>query len=229
VLPAANLSGSDIHYAYAGIRPLPRRDKGPESAITRKHIIRHHKKQAKGLFSVLGGKITTYRNLAEQVVDKLARKAATPAGSCKTRSQPMPGAEKLDETHARLCEFEFLSGQCIARMLGIYGSRSLDIALLAREREDLAGLLGSDADILAAEVVFLLQQEFACNLIDIVHRRMMTGLSSDQGESSLADIADIAAIEARWGSREKQSQLTALRQYNRRLRSFDGQSAPAGS
>jgi hypothetical protein len=48
----------------------------------------------------------------------------------------------------------------------------------------------------------------------------MTGLSADQGESTVESIADIAATEARWSKREKQLQLEALRQYNKRLRTF---------
>jgi glycerol-3-phosphate dehydrogenase len=221
VFPAANLSATDIHYAYAGVRPLPRQEKGPESAITRKHIIRHHKKQAKGLFSVLGGKITTYRNLSEKLVNKLARKAVSRTGPCQTKSLPLPGGNRLDDTHARLCEFEFLSGECIARLLRIYGSRSLDIAMLAREREELAQLLGADRSVLAAEIAFVMHNEFGRSLIDIVHRRIMTGLSADQGESINIEVAKIAAREARWDARETQSQLTSLRRYNQSLRLFE--------
>jgi glycerol-3-phosphate dehydrogenase len=220
VFPAAGLTADDIHYAYAGVRPLPRREQGPESAITRKHIIRHHKKQARGLFSVIGGKLTTYRNLSEQVVDRLARKAGKRLQSCQTRTLPLPGAGALADIHARLCEFEFLSGECISRLLGIYGRHALDIVMLAREREELARLLGPAHDVLAAEAVYALRHEFAQHLTDIVHRRLMTGLSADQGESTVESIADIAATEARWSKREKQLQLEALRQYNKRLRTF---------
>ena len=73
VFPGANLSTGDIHYAYAGVRPLPYRTKGPESAITRRHIIKVNRKIAKGLISIIGGKLTTYRSLAEQTVDKLGK------------------------------------------------------------------------------------------------------------------------------------------------------------
>jgi glycerol-3-phosphate dehydrogenase len=218
VFPEAKLSLDDIHFAYAGVRPLPKRDKGPESAITRKHIIRRHKKQALGLVSVIGGKLTTYRNLAEQVVDKIARRIDRDVGACETRSLPLPGAGDLDDVHARLCEFEFLSGDCIARLLGIYGNRSLDIAMLGRDREELSLTLNANGTVMAAEVVFAMRHEYARTLIDIVHRRLMTGLASDQGASTADAVAAVAAKEALWDTAEIQRQLAALRDYNQRLR-----------
>ena len=69
VFPGAVLTRADIHYAYAGVRPLPFRSKGPESAITRRHIITRSTAVAGNLVSIVGGKLTTYRSLAEQSVD----------------------------------------------------------------------------------------------------------------------------------------------------------------
>lgn len=218
VFPAARLDAEDIHFSYAGIRPLPRREKGPESAITRKHIIRRYRKEAKGLLSVIGGKLTTYRNLSEQVVDILARRAASKPAKCQTRSLELPGAGDIDDVHARLCEFEFLSGKCIARMLRIYGRRSLDIAMLARERPEFAEPLGEENEYVAAEVVFSIRQEFARNLVDLVHRRLMCGLNRDMGETICDEIANLAADELRWDAATTQQQLSALREYNQRMR-----------
>ena len=218
IFPSADLSVADIHFVYAGVRPLPRRDKGPESAITRKHIIRRHRKQALGLISIIGGKLTTYRNLAEQVVDKIVRRIDKNAKACVTRSLPLPGAGDLDEIHARLSEFEFLSAESVTRLLGIYGRRSLDIAMLGRDREDLAQCVAAGSSVLKAEVVFAIRFEFARNLVDIVHRRLMTGLSPDQGESIAESVASVAAQEARWNGTEMEKQLAELRSYNQRHR-----------
>jgi len=222
VFPQANLELDNIHFTYAGVRPLPKREKGPESAITRKHIIRRHKKQARGLISIIGGKLTTYRNLSEQVVDKLVRRIDRKTSSCQTRTLLLPGAGDLNDAHARLCEFEFLNGNCIARLLSIYGCRALDIAMLARDREDLAQPISDDGSILAAEIVFAMRHEYAKSVIDIIHRRLMTGLSADQGESIAERVVEIAADEARWDAADKQAQITAFREYNRRLQPQSG-------
>lgn len=215
--PRANLGRDDIHYAYAGVRPLPRSEQGPESAITRKHIIRRYKRQAKGLISVIGGKLTTYRNLAEQVTDRLAKLPNSNATPCRTRTLPLPGAVNLKDIHARLGAFEFLSDRCTNRLFSVYGSRSLDIAELAREQPDLAVFMDNAKSILAAEVVFALRHEHARNLTDIVHRRLMIGLDADQGATSMSAIAGFAATAAGWTNAETRQQLAALRTYNKRL------------
>jgi len=218
VFPTAKLVAGDIHYTYAGVRPLPRRDKGPESAITRKHIIRQHKKQAKGLVSVIGGKLTTYRNLSEQVVDMAVRKLRLKAADCQTRTLPLPGATGLAAAESRLSVAGGLSPECIKRLSAIYGSRAMQIVTLAQSDAGLAEKMDGKSSVLAAEVVFALRYELAVSLIDIVHRRLMTGLLPDQGASMNDRIAAIAAAEAGWDSKEKERQLTALQEYNERLR-----------
>jgi len=217
VFPAAKLAASDIHYAYAGVRPLPKRDKGPESAITRKHIIRKHRKQAKGLVSIIGGKLTTYRNLSEQVVDMVVRRLRLEVADCQTRSLPLPGATGLAAAEVQMSVAGGLSRACLKRLSGIYGSRATHIVTLAKSDAGLAEKIDPTETVLAAEVVFALRHEMAVSLVDIVHRRLMTGLLPDQGVSMNDRIATIAAAEAGWDSKEKDRQLTALQEYNERL------------
>ena len=217
VFPGAHLTVQDIHFAYSGIRPLPLRAKGPESAITRKHIIKKHGRIAKGLISIIGGKLTTYRNLAEQTVDLAVRLSKIDAGECTTRSLPLPGANAIDEAREKLNNLNILSEQGIERVLGIYGGRAAEIASLAGSEIGLVATLDQDRTVLAAEVVFVVRQEFAVNLTDIVHRRLMVGLSADQGAGICEEIATIATAELDWDSAEKARQLAELRDYNARL------------
>ena len=217
VFPGAHLTVQDIHFAYAGIRPLPLRAKGPESAITRKHIIKKHGRIAKGLISIIGGKLTTYRSLAEQTVDLVVRLSKIDAGGCTTRSLPLPGANAIDEARAQLHELNMLSEPGIERILGIYGGRAGEIASLAGSEIGLVATLDQDRTVLAAEVVFAVRREFAVNLTDIVHRRLMVGLSADQGAGISEEIAAIAAAELVWDGAEKARQLAELRAYNARL------------
>jgi glycerol-3-phosphate dehydrogenase len=218
VFPTASLTVDDIHYAYSGIRPLPRRDKGPESAITRKHIIKKHRRIGKGLVSIIGGKLTTYRNLAEQTVDYAVRRLKKDAKECATRSLPLPGAIGLEEARKTLRDLSWLSDIGVARLLRIYGGRASRIVELANDETQLARTLDDDESVIAAEVVYALRHEFAVTLTDIVHRRLMIGLSADQGRGLYEQVAEIAAREANWDRREKERQLTALREYNARLK-----------
>ena len=218
VFPDANLAVGDINFAYAGVRPLPRREKGPESAITRKHIIKKHRRVARGLISIIGGKLTTYRNLAEQTVDHAVRALKSSASACETRSKPLPGATGIDEAREKLKNLKCLSESGVKRLLGIFGGRASQIAALAADESHLATTLDDQRTVLAAEVVFALRQEFAVNLTDIVHRRLMVGLSADQGLSISEEIAAVAARESNWSSGEQVRQLADLREYNARLK-----------
>jgi glycerol-3-phosphate dehydrogenase len=217
VFPAAALTASDIHYAYAGVRPLPRSEKGPESAITRRHIIHKHRKQARGLISIIGGKLTTYRSLAEQAVDIAVRGAGIRSGACRTRSVPLPGAADLGRAVPRLGST--VTPACAQRLLAIYGSRAG--AILELHRDDGAGTyLDAGRTVLAAEVLHAVRNEFAVSLVDIVHRRIMTGLAPDQGAATARATAQAAAVAAGWDDSETASQLAALAEYNRRFQSF---------
>lgn len=218
VFPQAGLTRADIHYAYAGVRPLPYKEAGPESAITRRHIIKVNKDIASGLISIVGGKLTTYRSLAEQTVDKLAKLQRLKLPPCRTRDTDLPGAWGIDRARAALHELETATEVGVERLLRVYGGRAAAIAELAGSRADLARPLDEDGRVLAAEVVFALREEFALTLTDIVFRRMMIGFDADQGRDLYAAIADVAAAEAGWSPGQKTEQLDALTAYAESLR-----------
>ncbi len=218
VFPAAKLGVSDIHYAYAGIRPLPFQEKGPESAITRRHIIKIDKKVAENLVSIIGGKLTTYRNLAEQTVDRIAKLRRLDLPDCRTRDTLLPGASGMERAAQQLGKLPQLSAKGGERMLSIYGGRAADICDLCAGDRALARALDSEDTVLAAEVVFAIREEFAKTLADIVFRRMMIGLDADQGRPLYDAIATIAAGESGWTDAEKLRQLEALIAYSDSLK-----------
>lgn len=218
VFPHASLSRENIHYAYAGVRPLPFKEAGPESAITRRHIIKVNKDVANGLVSIIGGKLTTYRNLAEQTVDKLAKLQHLSLPPCRTRDTDLPGAWGIDRARQRLLELGTLSDAGIERLLHIYGGRAAAIADLAGTNAELAGALGDENRVLSAEVVFALREEFAVTLTDVVFRRMMIGFDADQGRTMYSEAAQIAAKEAGWSPEQRAQQLDELTKYAQSLR-----------
>ena len=214
VFPAAQLGREDIHYAYAGVRPLPYRQKGPESAITRRHIIRKNRKIAHGLISIIGGKLTTYRNLAEQTVDRVGKMLGRKLPDCRTQDTLLPGAYRLDEARTALESLQGLSEVGVERLLSIYGGRCVDIVELTRSEPLLARVIDAAETVLAAEVVFAIREEMARTLADIVHRRLMIGFAADQGRALYEIVAAIAASEFRWSDVERLAQLELLRQYS---------------
>lgn len=216
VFDRAALTRADIHYAYAGVRPLPYKEEGPESAITRRHIIKSNKEIARGLLSIVGGKLTTYRNLAEQAVDKLAGLQHLKTSPCRTRDTDLPGAFGIDRARAALSALDLLSDAGVERLLGIYGGRAEAIAELSKGEH--AHTLGEDGRVLAAEVIFAIREEFALTLEDIVFRRTMIGFDADQGRTRYNEIAAIAAAETGWSPDQKAQQLDELVKYAESLR-----------
>src|ERR1700730_1728898 len=96
LFPQAKLTTNQILYTYSGVRPLPYTGGKDERGITRRHFIREHP-QLNNLFSIVGGKLTTYRNLAEQCVDLLFRKLGKRAPKCTTSRVALPGAIEFAE------------------------------------------------------------------------------------------------------------------------------------
>lgn len=214
VFPGAGLKADDIHYAYAGVRPLPYREKGPESAITRKHIIKENTDVARGLISIIGGKLTTYRHLAEQAIDRVGKISHRKLPDCRTQDTLLPGAHRLEEARKVLDDFGQLSQPGVERLLKIYGGRAINLVELAKAEPDLSKTLDAGQSVLAAEVVFAIRQEIARTLSDIVHRRMMLGLNADQGRDLYVPIARLAADEFQWSDDERSAELDALIAYS---------------
>ena len=89
--PSAQLTRERILFTYAGVRPLARTDDKDEQSITRRHFICEHP-QLKNLLSIVGGKLTTYRSLAEECVDLIFRKLGRSSPPCTTAKEVLPGA-----------------------------------------------------------------------------------------------------------------------------------------
>jgi glycerol-3-phosphate dehydrogenase len=218
VFPQAGLARADIHYAYAGVRPLPHQEKGPESAITRRHIIRENSDLARGLVSIIGGKLTTYRSLAEQTVDKVARLLGRKLPPCRTRDTDLPGAWGVDRAREALADLGVLSEAGIDRVVSVYGGRAAALAALCASETKLARCLDEAGRVLAAEVPFAIREEFAGTLEDIVFRRMMIGFDADQGRDLYTEIAALAAAESGWDPQTETERRRALAEYAESLR-----------
>ena len=214
VFPGAKLSKGDIHFAYAGVRPLPHRTKGPESAITRKHIIKKNSKIAKGLISIIGGKLTTYRHLAEQAVNCVGKVLGRKLPECRSNDTLLPGAYQLEEAREVLTTIEDISDKGSERLLNIYGGRAIELVELAKTMPESGTWIDSDRSVLAAEVVFAIREEMALTLADVVHRRLMIGLSATQGRELYDVIANIAVAEFGWDELQRKSELDALVNYS---------------
>jgi glycerol-3-phosphate dehydrogenase len=168
--PDASLTRERVLYTYSGVRPLPFTSNEAERNITRRHFLREHPR-FRNLISVVGGKLTTYRSLAEECVDRMV--SGKGFSKSKTGEVPLPGAVNLAD---------YPSNPRDNRLLRIYGSR-------AKQVVDLAKQLG-EPNTFSAEIVFAFEHEFAKTLADCFLRRTMRGLDADLGLSELQAAAE---------------------------------------
>jgi glycerol-3-phosphate dehydrogenase len=182
-----SVSPADVVWAFAGVRSLY--DDGREKAqeISRDHVLEVDSGfRRAALVTLYGGKLTTYRRVAEEAIDKIAN-FFTP-GPAWTASAPLPGGDIgrqpfrafVVETQAR---WPFLEASHAERLAAAYGSRVGRVLGDARRYEDLGPRLG--ANLTAAEVRYLMRHEWAETPDDVLWRRTKLGLrfSPEQREA----------------------------------------------
>jgi glycerol-3-phosphate dehydrogenase len=213
VLPAANLSRKEILFAYSGVRPLPFTADGDAPNITRRHFIREQK-NIYNLFSIVGGKLTTYRSLAEQAVDLVLKKLGRHPVSCTTGSEALPGAATADwpAFRADFTQRSFLSSAINERLLRIYGTRAVQLLELVEQDRSLARVFDDETNAIEAEILFSFKEEFARTLGDCLLRRTMVGLNSTIGLNAVEAAAATAQQHLGWSPERAEQEVTSYRQ-----------------
>ncbi|MBF4458431.1 glycerol-3-phosphate dehydrogenase/oxidase [Pseudoclavibacter sp. VKM Ac-2867] len=224
VIPQAKLTKADVLYSYTGVRPLPFVDAAKTGAISRSHIITAHDDRL-GLVSIVGGKLTPHLSLAKETVDLIASKLLgrkLPASGAAKAALPGASWSKWPSTSLRRANLrrELPWDEAISdRLVRVYGARALDIAALAAERPQLAKVIGDGPSaIVAAEIVFAIEQESAVHLSDILHRRTMVGLEADLAVSVAEESAAVAADAAGWSAERVTQELADHAAYITRFR-----------
>lgn len=205
--PTATLNGASIHVAYAGVRPLPAMHGKKASEVTRRHFIRHHSRVASGLFSVIGGKLTTYRGLAEEVTDIMCRRVGH-GDRCRTADAPLPGSGDTTVATQRM-HAAGVPQPAIARLLSVYGSRATHVARALERTATLAGPPGQIAPLLAAEMLMAVGEEFAQSVSDVLLRRTMLGLRPGRGLDLLEPALEIARHHLGWSEARAEAERRA--------------------
>jgi glycerol-3-phosphate dehydrogenase len=173
------IGATDVKWSYAGVRPLSDDDSANVSKITRDYKLEVGSGSAAPmLLSVFGGKITTYRKLAEMALQKL-RPHIGGSSQSWTDQAPLPGGDLPRGEFAKFLEgvrnrWPFLPESLSLRLAHAYGTRISDIVGAARRLEDLGEHFG--AGLTAAEVQYLQTHEWARQAEDILWRRTKLGL-----------------------------------------------------
>ncbi|MEL7537389.1 MAG: glycerol-3-phosphate dehydrogenase [Pseudomonadota bacterium] len=210
LFPNAGVTREHVRHTYSGLRPLPHQLDGPAGAITRSHVIRHHSDVARGLYSIIGGKLTTYRSLADDCLRTIARDFDWKLTASKTHVDRLPGAVELANTAASI-QRDWLGERSIEHLLRVYGSRARDVVALAEAIPPMRDSICDWSGAIAAEVPFAMRFEQAKTLEDVINRRTMIGLGPDRGVSSFDCIADLFAAEAGLSVEERDAMVAELR------------------
>lgn len=170
---------ADIVWTYSAVRPLYDDGASKAQEATRDYVIRTEGTAGHSpLINAFGGKITTYRRLAESVLEKIERFLGR-RGQPWTSGAPLPGGEfpatAFDAEVAKLkSAYPFLDARLARRLTRLYGTRAHKLLGIAKSNADLGRNFG--ADLYEAEVRYLVENEWALTADDILWRRTKRGL-----------------------------------------------------
>ena len=240
VVPTANLTREDVLFTYSGVRPLPFKPEGSESSITRAHVVYDHASgrsvaggkltvdgagpRAEGLISIVGGKLTTYRNLARQTVNVAYKKLGQNAPASTTDKVPLPGGAVADFA-AFAADFKATSGltdELSERLLRLYGARAPEVLEEAGDDPSLRVSLSPDpaveTGLLGCEVLYAFRQEMAETLADALLRRTMVGLGPNVALDVDEAAASVAVEHLGWTEERAKEEVENYRRYVERYR-----------
>jgi glycerol-3-phosphate dehydrogenase len=244
MLPGAFARG-DIVACYAGVRPLlapPPGSSLSESATSRAHRIWRTRG---GIWTVAGGKYTTFRIMAEQAVDRVAedlrsRLPALRVGPCRTAERSYHGAPELGgppgEPSAGLdagpagafAAWQAREAESLGLLAGLppdvcrhlasaYGTSAAEVAALAREEPALGARIAAGRPFVRAEIRYAAQSEMCRSAADFLARRTQLRFLEHQGLDAVDAVAEVLAGCLGWSAATRRGQAEEYRQYIRRV------------
>ena len=224
--PDAKLSPDDVMATWAGLRPLVTPQPGDAVAtasdVSREHLI----DAAPGIVTIAGGKLTTYRRMAAEVVEA----AAPQLGEIKpssTDERPLPGATGVEGYPgvSRIAEELQKSGLCDAQvakhLAGTYGARAASVIARVRQNAALGARLDPELPFIVAQVDVAVDEEQALTLDDLLGRRLLLLLKSrDQGLGASRKAAERMAEKLGWTPSRIEAEMSLYRTVVDRSRKF---------
>lgn len=209
LFPRAGLSAHDIHYTFAGIRPLPFSPKTSLSAISRKHYLHDHKHDgAAHMISVIGGKLTTAAQLARECADKVGVSATTFEGLA-VASGDSPEL-LLDQWVVQIANAGTISEASARSIVEWHGKRSPAIARTAFGSAELRVPLCSHTEHIVAEAVHAFADECAVTLADVLLRRVPVALGACWSHACSREAAARIGVAMKWGEERTAAELEAF-------------------
>ena len=202
-------AAEDVVGGFAGVRPLVSSGKGSKT----KKLLREHEVELdgeSGLISVLGGKWTTYRAMAEDAINTVQRQLGIAAGGCVTRKHPLSGSEGYSASYSQGLSTNYCISEATAKHLAEkFGSRATAVLELAKQEPELSAPVVAGYPAIRAEIAYSARNEMAATLDDVLERR--TGLQFFSWKAAMEAAPVGGAVmqrEMRWDDAETQHAVT---------------------
>jgi glycerol-3-phosphate dehydrogenase len=190
-----DVTEADITGVWAGLRPLVKAaDDGRTADLSRNHALHV---SDNGVFTITGGKLTTYREMAEDTVDAVAQQLGRTA-KCRTRKLPLLGAGRRQRP----------DGSAESHLYGRYGTLAEEIRALVATDPSLGLPLAPGQPHLRAEAVYAARHEMALTVDDVLTRRTRIRLFDRRAAMEAAHVvAELLAAELDWSAEETDRQV----------------------
>ncbi len=207
------ISREDIVHAYGGLRPLvDDQTKGSYETSRKYEVYDNAVDGIEGMITVEGGKYTTSRSLAREVLKLISVKLDRTLSDPVSDNLYLSGCEIRDmkqfmiRQHLNYKEFSRNTVEYVSRN---YGTESQVVFRIARSNPRFAEVVSHDGEILA-EVVYAIQYESAKTLTDIMLRRTGIGTLGNPGKAVIEKIASLAAGMLGWSEKRKEEEISSL-------------------
>lgn len=215
VFPGLQVGREHVVFRFSGVRPLAYTRARNAGQITRDHHIQVISGEWSGLkfpvYSLVGGKWTSYRAFSEQVTDKALHFLGRPRRK-STRDLPIGGGKGYPRTQqehqqclARLNAWSGLSEETLQRLCERYGMRAENLILFIGNEQDHP--LHTLPDYTQREIAFLLQHEKVIHLDDLVLRRTSLAILGRLTRPALEELATLAAKALNWDETRRQAEI----------------------
>jgi len=217
LIPESGLTPESVLFTYSGVRPLPYAPDVEEWMVPRSHVLHDHAPDLPGMVTVVGGKLTTYRQLAEEAVDDTFARLGRPAPPCTTTKLPLPGAIG-DLATARSTVLALgVSERTADRLVDRYGTRAAAVVRAAGDDPTWLSVLHEPTGAIAVEMLVAVREEFAITLTDVLARRTLLAFEPGHGFDVVDRAAEILGAELGWDQDRQAHEIAEYRTWVSRL------------
>jgi len=218
--PGAKLTREDVYYFYGGLRPIVEKETDQDVYdASRKYEIYDHKKDdnVDGFITVIGGKYTTSRNLARQVVDMVYEKIGKASPECQTDTTHTYGGatgpfrryvEKEIQKHSPEYPPEI-----VENLILMYGTEHGRVMTLAEKIPVLKERITEKGPDILAQVAYAVSDEMALHLDDVLFRRTNAGCFGMLPDEAVGKVADVMGKALGWTEKDKQREIDWVKTY----------------